>query len=742
MNPDTSTAPAASPTPTANIPTRLNNPGDLRYIGQTGGQADPSGFASFPDPKTGFAALLNDVQSKINTHPDDTIADFANTYAPNSDGNNSAEYAANLSNKLGVSPDTKLSALQGNIGQFAEAIGNNEGYQGSNTTPDSPDDATAAPMSTGEKIALGLSVPLTLAAGFFTGGAADTAVPEELAALGISDAGVADGASGASTFASKVASATKGAVASKVAGLAGGIGLGGVASDIFNNVTGNNPATAATAAGDEESAATAAAGAQESAATTAAAQEQTQEEEQIADEQETQAQIRNSESLMNAQKSVMNSYPTGQTLMQNPDIQAGMMSNAVNGFLPEYNAASGKLDSTKAFQKADDAVGDLAKGTSEVLDTEGKSAPIRDVENSANDYIDQYANTPEEADAAKAAVAKNISSYKNKYGGSSGEMSLGQMERSKIGEYKAGKFDVRTPSHESLAHRAIGVGFRNTVGKHTDHKELYKRALKKEAEILKGKKVLKFLHGKKAPEKKSFFGNVGKHYGKYVGTYIGEKIGGPFGAVVGTMVGDSLIKSVDKRIGKNFFESKTGKKIIELAATRSKTQRAAFAKAFKKAGVKVPKTLLLEAPKKGGARTSFGSGSTVPLHTKTVSTQDKEERNNPKIRQPQNSAQGPLGLPAPSSNPAHVAQRLASKSSPTPSVVRANPAGTLRAAHEKLLGTNETKNAKMNRETRIPLSQGLSRFKATGGKSAKEAFIKNKATKHGKSTKKSSGVSR
>lgn len=704
-------APGSSSTP--NIPTRLNNPGDLRYIGQAGGTPDPSGFASFPDPQTGFAALMNDVQSKINANPDHTIADFANTYAPNSDGNDSAQYAANLANKLGVPPDTKLSALQGNIGAFAQAIGNNEGYNDSNSSSSDNGVApsTSSPMSTGEKIALGLSIPLTAAAGFFTGGATDAAIPEEVAALGGTEAATAD--AGAPGFLSKVGSVLKNAATSKIGTLAEGVGLGSVPG-IVSNVFGGNSASATAANAQTEANATQSAATTEANATQAAETQNAEEQETLADEAEVQKSLENSKGLFNAQREVLQAAPAGQTLFTNPAIQEGMQANATYGFLPQVNPSSGKLDSTVAMQKADDAVGDMAQSTSHVLDTEGKRAPIKDVETAANDYIDQYSNTPEEADAAKAAVARNISSYQNKYGKSSGgNMGLGAMERSKIGEYKAGKFDARTPSHESLAHRAMGVGFRNTVAKHTDHKELYKRALKVEADILKGKKVLKYLHGKKAPEKSSFLGNLGRHYGKYVGTYIGEKIGGPFGAVVGTMVGDSLVRSVDKRLGKSFFESKTGKKMVELAATKSATQRRAFVKAFKDAGVKVPQKLL-SAPKPGAPRFSHGTGTTVHLGAKSGTTHEKEERKNPKIRMPQNSLRGPLSLPSPSSAHSHVLERISSKTLPTASTVRAHAAGTALTEREKFLGTRETKNAKMNRNTRIPLSQGLSRYKATG----------------------------
>ena len=56
--------------------------------------------------------------------------DFAAKWAPDSDGNNSGNYAANLANSLGVRPDTKLSDLQSRLPDFANAVAKHEGYKG------------------------------------------------------------------------------------------------------------------------------------------------------------------------------------------------------------------------------------------------------------------------------------------------------------------------------------------------------------------------------------------------------------------------------------------------------------------------------------------------------------------------------------------------------------------------------------------------------------------------------------
>lgn len=113
--------------PQQNLPTRNNNPGDLR---------DPTtgSFRQFASPQEGYAALLNDLHAKqtgtttTGLGPASTLVDFANKYAPSSDGNNSAQYAANLANKIGVAPNAQLKDL--NLGKWADAVAKNEGYQG------------------------------------------------------------------------------------------------------------------------------------------------------------------------------------------------------------------------------------------------------------------------------------------------------------------------------------------------------------------------------------------------------------------------------------------------------------------------------------------------------------------------------------------------------------------------------------------------------------------------------------
>lgn len=137
----------------ANLPTTNNNPGDLRYAGQDTASQGQGGFASFPTAQQGYGALLNDLQAKINSHPEHTLADFANQYAPSSDGNNSAQYAANLANQLKVSPNATIGSLSSNLGAFAEAVAKNEGYQSAppQTAQPQPNDPASLDQASAQK---------------------------------------------------------------------------------------------------------------------------------------------------------------------------------------------------------------------------------------------------------------------------------------------------------------------------------------------------------------------------------------------------------------------------------------------------------------------------------------------------------------------------------------------------------------------------------------------------------------
>lgn len=112
-----------------NIPTKNLNPGDLK---------DPATgtFRTFKTPQEGFDALKNDLnikisgKSKTGVTPDSDLTHFSSIYAPASDKNDPVSYANNLSKKLGVPVNTPIKNLANRVDDFANAISENEGYQG------------------------------------------------------------------------------------------------------------------------------------------------------------------------------------------------------------------------------------------------------------------------------------------------------------------------------------------------------------------------------------------------------------------------------------------------------------------------------------------------------------------------------------------------------------------------------------------------------------------------------------
>jgi len=87
---------------------RNNNPGNCRY--NEGGylpiyepvKRSPDGFAIFPSYALGFLYLKNMIREKVMNHPTQTILEFMSAYAPYSDGNDPARYAAYIASRLAV----------------------------------------------------------------------------------------------------------------------------------------------------------------------------------------------------------------------------------------------------------------------------------------------------------------------------------------------------------------------------------------------------------------------------------------------------------------------------------------------------------------------------------------------------------------------------------------------------------------------------------------------------------------
>lgn len=116
----------------ATLANRNNNPGNIK-------DTSTGQFRVFNSPQEGYAALMNDLEIKksgrshTGLKPESTLVDFAKAYAPSSDNNNPAQYAANLANHMGIRPDATIGELD--TGKWADAVSHAEGYQNQNTSP-------------------------------------------------------------------------------------------------------------------------------------------------------------------------------------------------------------------------------------------------------------------------------------------------------------------------------------------------------------------------------------------------------------------------------------------------------------------------------------------------------------------------------------------------------------------------------------------------------------------------------
>lgn len=93
---------------------RNNNPGNCRYssvgylpmYGPV--RKDAQNFAIFKDYATGWLYLKNPIKSKVAKHPDQTIFQFMQVYAPTGDDNNPRAYSIYIAHRLGVTIDYKM----------------------------------------------------------------------------------------------------------------------------------------------------------------------------------------------------------------------------------------------------------------------------------------------------------------------------------------------------------------------------------------------------------------------------------------------------------------------------------------------------------------------------------------------------------------------------------------------------------------------------------------------------------
>jgi len=98
-----------------------NNPGNLRFAGQTGATQGEGGFAKFSSPEAGYQALQN--QIKLDAGRGLTLAQFVTKYAPPSE-NNTQQYLQQILQSTGAKSSTPIQQID--LNTLARAIAQKE----------------------------------------------------------------------------------------------------------------------------------------------------------------------------------------------------------------------------------------------------------------------------------------------------------------------------------------------------------------------------------------------------------------------------------------------------------------------------------------------------------------------------------------------------------------------------------------------------------------------------------------
>jgi hypothetical protein len=108
---------------------RNNNPGNIvKGAAWQGLVPGPPGdrFCTFDTPEDGFRALVKLLHNYIVIYQDDTVEQIVNKFAPPVE-NNTAAYIADVAQRCGVNPDTKLGAPSAALlFKLAKAIAHHE----------------------------------------------------------------------------------------------------------------------------------------------------------------------------------------------------------------------------------------------------------------------------------------------------------------------------------------------------------------------------------------------------------------------------------------------------------------------------------------------------------------------------------------------------------------------------------------------------------------------------------------
>lgn len=297
--------------------------------------------------------------------------------------------------------------------------------------------------------------------------------------------------------------------------------------------------------------------------------------------------MKQSSALTNAIAQATSGTIGGRRLLDDPNIKESVTTMGHYGLAPNVDE-NGVMDFSQADANAKKKIGDLSKATTQMLIAGGEKAPVEDARKAAYQNIDKYVNTEDRAEA-KATVDKLVNTYSSEYGDGQGNMSLGHFEKMKQETGHGQKWNINDSTAKKEAHKALSKGARNTIEKHTKHKELYNRTMKEEQKLINARKVMKHLDKKKAPKNNSLGKLLRTNAAKYAALYIGDKIGGPLGAVIGSLTGEWITRAIDKKHGKTIFETPAVHKGLKILQKDNPAVYKIIAKKLAEAGVVIPK---------------------------------------------------------------------------------------------------------------------------------------------------------
>ena len=531
----------------ANLPTENNNPGDLRDVGQAGASQGQGGFASFPDPKQGYSALLNDIQTKINRNPNETLGDFSNTYAPSSDNNNSAQYTANLANQLDVAPDATIGSLEPNIGKFADAIAHNEGYQTSQDDDQKTSDTDFSPVDIGlglvGAVGTGLGALWKYAKAPLTDAATDAVMG---GLLGAPEGGV-------------------GAIPGALAGAGAGI-VQGIVSDVTSGGNQQTPPQTSAPASDS------------STETPPPA------EEGPTSEVPTEAQ----NIIADSTKAELNRRIDGRTLSQSPEGNLGIPTMAENGYVPENN--NGNADYSAAMEDSKASVAQAANVEKQAAG--GSVVPMSEVLATAKQNIQSSNVAPD----IKQETLEHLDKISKSYG--TGDISGGDAIEARHQQYAAVKKDwAKMGSSEIEARKALGTAFRDTSLAHSNNRDLQRAAIFEQQKHISAQKVMKKLHNHPLSKKAMhpFRQQLFKMAATAAEAWIGDKIGGTVGAILGYAAGSQINRVLEKKLKKTNFDTPEMKKALTILRDSKPGAFTHFKKTLERNHIEIPD--LKEEPK-------------------------------------------------------------------------------------------------------------------------------------------------